>query len=67
MNNALELARGNRVMKVISNDILHQDQVCLTAMTIIEHPDAIIINGKLISFSICIYYCCQSSYIVIYL
>ena len=50
MNIAVKLAKGDWLMRVDGDDILHPDRVRLTAMAIMKHPQATAISGKLIPF-----------------
>ena len=50
MNVAVSLAKGDWLMRVDGDDILHPDRVRLTALAIMKHPHAIAISGKLSPF-----------------
>lgn len=51
MNNAVGLSKGNWLMRVDGDDILHPDRTRLTAMAIMKYPEATAVSGKLIPFS----------------
>lgn len=50
MNIAAGLAKGDWLMRVDGDDILHPDRVRLTALAIMKYPRAKAISGKLIPF-----------------
>lgn len=51
MNIAVSLAKGDWLMRVDGDDILHPDRTRLTALAIMKHSKATAISGKLVPFS----------------
>ena len=50
MNVAVSMSKGDWLMRVDGDDILHPDRVRLTALAIMKYPHATAISGKLIPF-----------------
>lgn len=51
MNTAIALSKGDWIMRVDGDDILHPDRVRLTASALLQYPNAVAVSGQLSEFS----------------